>query len=264
MAADFDISNLFGISGKVALVTGGASSLGRMIAEGLVAAGARVYFTSRKADDCAAAEQEMSALGTCYGVVADISTPEGTTALARDIAAREPAVHILINNAGKSWGAPLAEFPDKAWPSVMAVNVQSPFTLARDLLPNLKAAGADGDPARIINIGSLAGEGVERLSAYSYAASKAAIHHLSKVLAADLAEENITVNAVLPGYFPTRMTSHIRAEEDALAALVGRVPLGRLGAASDIVGTCIFLTSRAGAYVTGTNLSVDGGMLGCR
>lgn len=258
------MSKLFDISGKIAVITGGANGLGRMIAEGLAEAGATVYFTSRKQADCDEAERDMARLGRCHGVAADISTPEGVVALAKHISDREPSVHLLINNAARTWGAPLESFPDKAWPTVMAVNVQAPFTLVRELLPNLRRAGSPDDPARVINIGSIAGATAEKLSAYSYASSKAAIHHLSKVLAADLAADHITVNAIVPGYFPTQMTSHIRAEDDKLAELVGRVPMGRLGAAADIVGTCIFLASKAGAYVTGANLPVDGGMLGCR
>lgn len=259
-----EVKNLFDISGKVAIVTGGANGLGRMIAQGLVEAGATVYFTSRKQADCDEAEKEMSASGTCHGIAADLSTPEGVVALAKEISGKEPAIHILINNAGRTWGAPLESFPDKAWPQVMAVNLQAPFTLVRELLPNLKRAGTEDDPARVINIGSIAGAAVEKLSAYSYAASKAAIHQLSKELAADLAAYHITVNAIVPGYFPTQMTSHIRKEDEKLNGLMARVPLGRLGSASDMVGTCIFLSSRAGAYITGVNLSVDGGMLGCR
>lgn len=258
------MTDIFNIRGKVALVTGGANGLGRMIAEGLVDAGATVYITSRKDADASEAAAAMSQRGRCVGLAADLATPEAATALAAELAARESALHILVNNAGRTWGGPLETFPDKAWTSVMAVNVQTPFTLVRDLLPALKSAAAPDDPARIINIGSLAGATAEKLSAYSYAASKAAIHHLSRVLATDLAEHHITVNAILPGYFPTNMTSHIRADEEKLADLVDRVPLRRLGTAPDIVGACIFLASRAGAYVTGTNLAIDGGMLGCR
>jgi len=250
--------------GKVALVTGGAQGMGRMIAEGLVRAGAHVYITSRKPDICGHAAQELSAFGRCTGLPADLVTAEATTALAAQLKAREAALHILVNNAGKTWGAPLESFPDKAWPAVMAVNVQTPFTLVRDLLPILKSAATPQDPARVINIGSLAGHAVEPLSAYSYAASKAGIHHLSRVLAADLAQFHIAVNTVAPGYFPTQMTSHIQADEDSLHALEGRVPFRRLGAPADIAGTCIFLASRAAAYITGAEIPVDGGMSGCR
>lgn len=258
------MNELFSLKGKVALVTGGAQGMGRMIAEGLLTAGASVYITSRKQDICEQAAREMQSLGRCVGIPADLTTPEATVALANDLKQRESQLHILINNAGKTWGAPLESFPDKAWAGVMAVNVQTPFTLVRELLPLLKAAGSTTDPARVINIGSLAGVIVEPLSAFSYASSKAAIHHLSRVLAAELAPSHITVNALVPGYFPTQMTSHIRGDEHRLDELQGRIPLGRLGTAEDVAGTCVFLTSRAGAYITGSQIVVDGGLAGCR
>jgi NAD(P)-dependent dehydrogenase (short-subunit alcohol dehydrogenase family) len=256
--------DLFGTVGKVALVTGGAQGMGRMIAEGLLHAGATVYITSRKTEICASIAEELGTIGRCVPLTADLSTPKGAVELARRFVERETALHILVNNAGKSWGSPLETFPDTAWDSVMAVNVQSPFTLIRELLPHLTAAGNEQDPARIINIGSAAGIAVQRLNAYSYGASKAAMHHLSRELAADLATRNITVNSVVPGYFPTRMTSHIREDEMGLKALQARIPLGRLGSAKDIAGACIFLSSRAGAYVTGAEIPVDGGLVGCR
>jgi len=252
-------TGLFDISGKVALVTGGASGMGRMIAEGLLQAGAKVYITSRKPADCEAAAAEMSRIGTCIGIAADLDPPEAVVELANKIKALEDKLDILINNAGRTWGAPLESFPDKAWAPVMAVNVQGPFTLIRELLPLLKNSGADNsdNPARVINIA------VEPLPAYSYVASKAAIHHLSRVLAAELAPDNITVNAVVPGYFPTKMTAHIRKEEDTSQEFLARVPLARYGTAEDIVGLCIFLSSRAGAYITGGEHIIDGGMFGC-
>lgn len=258
------LDGLFDLSGKIALVTGGAQGMGRMIAEGLVRAGARVYISSRKADTCARAAQDLAAFGRCTPLPADLATAEAATALAGELKARETALHILVNNAGKTWGAPLESFPDKGWPGVLAVNVQTPFTLVRDLLPLLKNAARPDDPARVINIGSLGGRAVEPLSAYSYAASKAALAHLSRVLAADLAPYHIAVNTVSPGYFPTQMTSHIRSDEHSLEALEGRIPFGRLGEARDIAGACIFLSSRAASYITGADIPVDGGMSGCR
>jgi NAD(P)-dependent dehydrogenase (short-subunit alcohol dehydrogenase family) len=260
------MQNLFDIQGKLVLVTGGSQGLGRMIADGLVGAGAHVIITSRKADVCESAVAELNAMGPgrCEGYPADLSTPEAAVSLVAQIRARHGKLDVLINNAGRTWGGPLETFPDKAWPSVMAVNVQGPFTLVRELLPLLKAAGQPLDPARVINIGSVAGSAVEPLSAYSYAASKAAIHHLSRNLAAELAQHHIAVNVIVPGYFPTRMTAHIRAEADQEDALKQRVPLGRMGTPEDIVGLCIFLSSRAGAYVTGAEMVIDGGMLGCR
>jgi NAD(P)-dependent dehydrogenase (short-subunit alcohol dehydrogenase family) len=257
------LTSLFSLEKKTALVTGGAQGMGRMIASGLISAGAKVYITSRKADICAATARELSELGTCVGIAADLNTPEAVVALADEIKQREPQLHIMINNAGRTWGAPLESFPDKAWPSVMAVNVQGPFTLVRELLPLLKASATHEDPARVINIGSLAGLRAEPLSAYSYAASKAAIHHLSRVLAQDLAGKHITVNCVIPGYFPTQMTAHIRGADAELTKLLERVPLGRLGEPDDIVGACVYLASRAGRYVTAAEIVVDGGMAGC-
>ena len=258
------MQKLFDIAGKTALVTGGVHGLGRMVAQGLLRAGVKVYITSRKSEAAVQAQYELAELGDCHALAADLATPEAVVALADQIKARECRLDILINNAGRTWGAPLESFPDKAWPSVMAVNVQGPFTLVRELLPLLRAAGSPDDPSRIINIGSLAGATVEAIPAYSYVASKAAIHHLTRVLAADLAGQNITVNVVVPGYFPTQMTAHIRGDESQLDALVGRVPLSRLGNADDIAGVCIFLASRASSYMTGASLFVDGGMAGCR
>jgi NAD(P)-dependent dehydrogenase (short-subunit alcohol dehydrogenase family) len=258
------VSQLFDVEGKVALVTGGAHGLGRMMAQGLIDAGARVYITSRKADAAEQAATQMSVHGDCIPLAADLSQPDAAANLAARLQERESRLDILINNAGRTWGAPLESFPDKAWSSVMSVNVQAPFALVRELLGLLKAAGRDGAPSRVINIGSLTGTVVERLNAYSYAASKAAIHHLSRVLAADLAQDHIAVNVIVPGFFPTQMTAHIRDNADELSRLVARVPLGRLGKADDIVGACLFLCSPAGSYITGSAIFLDGGMSGCR
>lgn len=258
------MDGLFDIRGKIALVTGGAQGLGRMIAQGLVEAGAKVYISSRKPEICEQTARELGASGTCHALTADLTKPEAAVTLASLIKARESQLHILVNNAGRTWGAPLESFPDSAWPGIMAVNVQGPFTLIRELLPLLKAAASADDPGRIINIGSLVGVAVEPLSAYSYAASKAAIHHLSRVLAAELAGQHITVNVVAPGFFPTQMTAHIRKDEGETRKYLVRVPLARLGSAADIVGACIFLAARSGSYVTGSTISVDGGMAGCR
>lgn len=257
------MSDLFSLAGKKAIVTGGAQGLGRMIAEGLLRAGATVAITSRKADICEAAASEMGTLGTCIPLPADLSTPEAAVDLVARYRDAVGACHILVNNAGKTWGGAIDSFPDKAWPGVMAVNVQTPFTMVRELLPELGAAGTDDDPARIINIGSVAGMKTERLSAYSYAASKAAVHMMTRDLAGDLAARNITVNAVIPGFFPTKMTAHMRDEDSVDAGLLAHIPLGRLGKPDDIAGIVVFLCSRAGAYVTGAQIPVDGGVVGC-
>lgn len=256
-------TGLFDLTGKSALITGGAQGLGRMIAEGLLRAGAAVTITSRKRDVVDAAVAEMSALGDCRGLAANLETPEAAVDLARRYRDIAPALHILVNNAGKTWGGPIDSFPDKAWPGVMAVNVQTPFTLVREFLPMLEQGATPADPARVINIGSVAGLRTERLQAYSYAASKAAVHMLSRDLAGDLAVRNITVNAVVPGFFPTKMTAHLRDEEAVNPATLAHIPAGRLGTPDDIAGAVVFLASRAGSYVTGVQLPVDGGVVGC-
>ena len=258
------MKRLFDVSGKTVLVTGGARGLGRMIAEGFVSAGCKVYITSRDAEALEKAAGELRATGECIPLSGDLTTPDAVRALANEVKTREARLHVIINNAGRTWGAPLEAFPDRAWPEIMAVNVQGPFTLIRELLPLLKAAGSQADPARVLNVGSLAGAAVERLSAYSYSASKAALHHLSRELAAELAPHHITVNAVVPGYFPTRMTAHIRGNEAEEHRLLSHIPLGRFGRAEDIAGVSIFLASSAGSYITGSEVFIDGGKYGCR
>ncbi len=256
-------ADLFDLTGKSALVTGGAQGLGRMIAEGLLRAGATVAITSRKADICETAAAEMAGLGRCVALPADLSTPEAAVDLVARYRDAVGPCHILVNNAGKTWGGTIDDFPDKAWPGVMAVNVQTPFTMVRELLPELGAAGTADDPARIINIGSVAGIKTERLNAYSYAASKAAVHMMTRDLAGDLAARNITVNAVIPGFFPTKMTAHFRDEEKVDPTLLDHIPMKRLGKPDDIAGIVIFLCARAGAYITGALIQVDGGIVGC-
>ena len=257
-------ADLFSLAGKNALVTGGAQGLGRMIAEGLLRAGATVAITSRKADMCEAAAAEMASFGRCIPLPADLSTPEAAVDLVARYRAAVGDCHILVNNAGKTWGGAIDTFPDKAWPGVMAVNVQTPFTMVRELLPELAAAGTADDPARVINIGSVAGMKTARLNAYSYAASKAAVHMMTRDLAGDLAERNITVNAVIPGFFPTKMTAHMRDDAETVdPTLLAQIPLKRLGRPDDIAGIVVFLCSRGGGYITGAQIPVDGGIVGC-
>lgn len=256
------MSDLFDLTGRTVLLTGGANGLGRMVAEALLRAGAEVYITSRR--DAQSAAEEMSALGTCHGINADLSSPEGAVALAESIRSYTSSLNVLINNAGATWGAPLETFPDKAWDKVMAINLQAPFTLIRELVGLLEAAGTEDDPARILNVGSIAGSGAQRLSAYSYTASKAAIHHLTRELAADLARRHIAANVIVPGWFPTDMTAHIREDDSKSQAVVRKIPLGRYGRADDIGGVAVFLSSRAAAYITGAEIPVEGGLLGCR
>lgn len=256
------MKTLFDLTGRTALVTGGANGLGRMIAEALLRAGARVIITSRK--DAEGAAQAMAALGPCEGINADLSAPAGAVALGDALKARCDKLHVLVNNAGKTYGAPLDSYPDEAWDQVLPINLQTPFTLVRELLPLLEAAGASTDPARVLNIGSIAGNSVHRLSAYAYTASKAAIHHLTRELASDLARRNIAVNVIVPGWFPTDMTAHVRADEKMASAATKKIPLARFGEAADIGGVAVFMASPAAAYITGAEIPVDGGVSGCR
>ncbi|MEB2283301.1 MAG: 3-oxoacyl-ACP reductase [Polyangiaceae bacterium UTPRO1] len=253
------MQNLFSVDGKIALVTGGSRGIGAMIARGFVEAGAKVYISARKEAACTQTATDLSASGgTCIAVPADLSTEAGCRGLADAIAAREGRLDILVNNAGATWGAPLAEFPDSAWDKVLALNVKGPFHMTKLSLPLLEKAGTAADPARVINIGSIDGLKVPFLETYSYSASKAALHHLTRVLAVQLAPKHITVNAVAPGPFESKMMA---ATLDRFKdAIVAACPLGRIGEPEDMAGVAIYLASRAGAYVTGVVIPVDGGI----
>jgi NAD(P)-dependent dehydrogenase (short-subunit alcohol dehydrogenase family) len=252
------MSGLFSVEGKVALVTGGSRGIGLMIARGFVEAGANVYISSRKAEVCDAVAAELSELGTCTSLPADLATEAECARLASELAAREPALHVLVNNAGANWGAPLSEFPAAGWDKVLDLNLKSPFFLTRALLPQLEQAATADDPARVINIGSIDGIQVPLLNTYSYSSSKAALHHLTRVLARELGPRHITVNAVAPGPFESKMMAEtLRNFGDAIAA---SSPLKRIGRPDDMAGVAIFLASRAGSYVTGAVVPVDGGI----
>jgi NAD(P)-dependent dehydrogenase (short-subunit alcohol dehydrogenase family) len=252
------VKDLFSIEGKIALVTGGTRGIGLMIARGYVEAGARVYVSSRKASACEEVAAELSKLGTCIAAPADLSSEAEALRLAGEIAEREPALHILVNNAGTNWGAPLAEYPDAAWDKLLALNVKAVFHLTRALLPQLEAAARPGDPARVVNIGSIDGLHVPVLETYAYSTSKAAVHHLTRVLARKLAPRGITVNAVAPGPFESKMMAETL--ERFRDAIIGSCPMGRIGEPEDMAGVAIYLASRAGAYVTGAVIPVDGGI----
>jgi NAD(P)-dependent dehydrogenase (short-subunit alcohol dehydrogenase family) len=252
------VKDLFSVAGKVAVVTGGSRGIGLMIARGLVEHGATVYISSRKADACDRAAKELAAAGTCVSVPGDVSTEHGARDLVAAVAAHEPAVHILVNNAGANWGAPLAEYPDSAWDKVLALNVKAVFHLTRAFLPQLERAVRPDDPARVINVGSIDGLHVPVLETYAYSASKAAVHHLTRHLADKLAPRGITVNAIAPGPFESKMMA--ATLERFREAIVASCPLGRIGTPDDIAGVAIYLASRAGAYVTGVVIPVDGGI----
>ncbi len=252
------MKDLFSIRDKVALVTGGSRGIGLMIARGFVEAGARVYVSSRKQDVCDRVAAELSQYGACVSLPADLSTDAEAKRLAQEMRAREPALHILVNNAGANWGAPLEEYPDAAWDKVLALNVKAVFHLTRALLPLLEQGARPGDPARVINIGSIDGLMVPVLDTYAYSASKAAVHHLTRALAQRLAARRITVNAIAPGPFESKMMAETL--ERFRDAIIASCPLGRIGEPEDMAGAAIFLASRAGAYLTGAVIPVDGGI----
>jgi NAD(P)-dependent dehydrogenase (short-subunit alcohol dehydrogenase family) len=253
---------LFDLTGKVAVVSGGTRGIGLMMARGLLEAGASVYISSRKAEAGLAAVEELSKYGTALSVPADLSREEECTRLAAEVARSEECVHILVNNAGTNWGAPLAEFPSVGWDKVVDLNLKTPFYLTRAFLPLLEAAGTADDPARVINVGSIDGFRVPEFHTYSYAASKAGLHQLTRVLARELGPRHITVNAVAPGPFESKMMAVVLAEQaDEIAA---ESPLGRIGRPDDMAGVAIYLSGRGSAYVTGAVIPVDGGIWAAR
>lgn len=253
-----NVSDLFSIKGKTALVTGGSRGIGLMIARGYLEAGAKVYISSRKAQVCDETARQLSEIGECISIPADLSTVEGCTHLADELKTRETALHILVNNAGAAWGAPLEEYPEAGWDKVMDTNVKGVFFLTQHLIPLLEKAARPNDPARIINIGSIDGLKVPRVENYAYSPSKAAVHHLTRVLAVKLGERNITVNAVAPGPFESQMMKFTL--EQFRTEIEANCPLKRIGAPGDMAGVAIYLASRAGAYVNGTVIPVDGGI----
>jgi len=254
------MKNLFDVAGKIALVTGGSRGIGAMIAEGFVANGVKTYISSRKKEACDATAARLSALGECISIPADLSGTEGIQALAGELGRREEVLHILVNNAGATWGAPLEEFPENAWDKVMNINVKSPFLLTQALLPLLEKAAEEQEPARIIMVGSVDGLNVNRLPTFSYGPSKAAVHHLTRTLASHLAARNITVNAIAPGPFPSKMMAHTL--ENFGEQIRNGVPLNRVGEPADMAGAAIYLSSKASNYVTGVVIPVDGGIVG--
>jgi NAD(P)-dependent dehydrogenase (short-subunit alcohol dehydrogenase family) len=257
------MSELFDISGRTALVTGGSRGVGAMIARGLVQAGANVLISSRKEAELLSTAEELRTLGSCQAIPADLSSPEGARALAAQVRERAEALSILVNNAGATWGAPLEEFPESGWDRVIHTNVEGIFHLTTALLPALREAATDTNPARIINIGSVDGLRPPVMENYSYSASKAAVHMLTRHLAKRLASEHITVNAIAPGPFESKMTAFMLDSQDAKEMVEQMVPLGRIGRPDDVVGLTVFLTSRAGSYLTGTIIPLDGGITGC-
>ncbi len=260
------MKDLFSVEGKIALVTGGSRGIGEMIASGFLASGAKVYISSRKADACEATAKRLmeNTGGECTPLPVDLSDLGSIEALASALGERESQLDILVNNAGATWGAPLDDFPEIGWDKVMDTNVKGPFFLTQKLLPLLRKSATHSDPARVINVGSVDGIKTPVFDNFSYGPSKAAIHHLTRVMAAHLVKENILVNAIAPGPFPTWMLSAGvgfggKVEGQDWDAVGRSNPRGRVGTLEDIAGVAIFLSSRAGAFTVGDTITCDGG-----
>ena len=254
------MKDIFSLQGRTALITGGSRGIGRMIAEGFLAQGARVYLSARKAAACDQTAQELSAMGPCFSLPADVSSVQGAQALATAFVQREVQLDILVNNAGAAWGAPFEEFPESGWDKVLDLNLKAPFFLTQALHPLLRKAGK-AHVAKVINIASIDGVSVNPQETYSYAASKAGLIHLTRRMALHLVKDNIVVTAIAPGAFASEMNRDARDHADAVAA---RIPAGRIGSMEDMAGAAIYLASRAGDYVVGATLVVDGGLTHAR
>ena len=251
------MSSLFSLEGRVALITGGSRGIGRMIAAGYLQQGAKVYISARKAAACDATAAELNKIGPCVSLPADVSTAAGIKGLVAAFSAHEAKLDILVNNAGAAWGAPFDEFPESGWDKVVNLNLKSPFFLTQALHARLLAGAAGGQAAKVINIASIDGQTVNPQETYSYAASKSGLIHLSKRMALRLIQDNIVVNAICPGAFASEMNKDARDHAEAVAA---RIPARRVGVDDDMAAAAIYLASRAGDYVVGTTLTVDGGV----
>jgi NAD(P)-dependent dehydrogenase (short-subunit alcohol dehydrogenase family) len=266
--SSFEAANLFGVNGKVVLITGGSRGIGKMIATGFIKNGAKVYISSRSSKDCDTTAKELTGFGpgTCVPLPADLQRLEEVERIVKEISSKEKVLHVLVNNAGATWGETVDDFPDEAFTKVMTLNLQRVFTLTQKALPLLRAAAEAGgkigdafkDPARIINIGSVEALGVPDHETYSYSTSKAALHHLSRHLGGRLGKEGILSNTIACGLFRSKMTKYI--VETAGEYIVAGIPSARMGTPEDIAGTALYLASRAGAYVNGATITLDGGI----
>ncbi len=259
-AVPLPIAELFNVSGKVAVVTGGSRGIGAMIARGLVSNGVRTYITARKAQACDEMAAELSTLGECFSIPADLSTGAGIEAFVAQLTEREDRIDILVNNAGAAWGAPIDEFPESGFDKVLSINVKAPFLLTQALLPQLRASATAEDPGRVIMIGSIDGIRVPVGDTFSYSASKAGVQMMARHLAKFVAPEHITVNSIAPGPFESKMMAYVLDDDAGRTMVESTNPLGRIGSPEDVAGTVIYLSSRAGAYLTGAIIPVDGGI----
>ncbi|MAZ89553.1 MAG: 3-oxoacyl-ACP reductase [Cellvibrionaceae bacterium] len=254
------IESLFSMQGKVCVVTGGSRGLGAFMAQGFLESGAkRVYITARKAEACLKAAQELSQYGDCVAIPGDVATSEGLQNLVQELMKHEQHIDVLVNNAGTGWGAPFGQFPEKGWDKVMDINVKSPFFLTQALAPLLRKNASAKNSSSVINIGSIAGIVGNGLDNFSYATSKCAIHQLTRVLATELASDNIRVNAIAPGRFYSKMTEFLSSDQEAFDEELQGIPMRRWGEATDIAGVAIMLASQAGEFITGQIIPVDGG-----
>ncbi|MEM7780364.1 MAG: glucose 1-dehydrogenase [Pseudomonadota bacterium] len=255
------MQSLFDVTGKVAVVSGGSSGIGAMMARGLLENGAKVYISARKAERLEAKAAELSQYGECIAVQADMSKVEGIEALVTEISKHEDKIDILINNAGANWMAPLDAFPEKGWDKVMDINIKSIFFATQKFLPLLRAAGSPAEPARVINIASINGIRNSGMPTYAYSASKSGVIHLTEHLGVELASSGVNVNAIAPGLFPSDMTKELVDNEAMTKSVLARIPRGRMGKPEDIAGTAIFLASPASSWITGQTVVLDGGMI---
>jgi NAD(P)-dependent dehydrogenase (short-subunit alcohol dehydrogenase family) len=253
------VNDLFGVLGKSVLVTGGSRGIGLSIAEGFVKSGARVYICSRDAESCNAAADQLRPFGSCTALPCNIAASDDRRRLVEQLKTHESSLNVLVNNAGAIWMAPIAEYPESGWDKVFDLNVKGCFFLIKELLPMLEAAANSGDPARIINVGSINGFSIPSHETYAYVSSKAALHQLTRHLASQLAPRFITANIIAPGLFPSKMLA-TDIERKGSEAVAAPIPLKRLTAGSDMAGTAIFLASKAGSYLTGAVIPVDGGL----
>jgi NAD(P)-dependent dehydrogenase (short-subunit alcohol dehydrogenase family) len=254
------IESLFSMQDKICVITGGSRGLGAFIAQGFLESGAkRVYITARKAEACIEAAEELSQYGECVAIPGDVATSEGLQNLVTELTKREDSIDVLVNNAGTGWGAPFGQFPEKGWDKVMDINVKAPFFLTQALAPLLKQNADEKNTASVINIGSIAGIAGNALDNFSYAASKSAIHQLTRVLATEMAQDHVRVNAIAPGRFYSKLTEFLSSDKEAFDAEMETIPMRRWGEPTDIAGVAIMLSSKAGAFITGQILPVDGG-----
>lgn len=251
--------DLFNVSGKIALVTGGSTGIGEMIARGLVENGAEMFIVARRHETISATVEKLSAFGTCVGIAGDLSTVSGIESVVKKLSAHTDRLDIVVNNAGCNWQEPIGSYSEQGWDKVMSLNLKSVFYMVQKTRPMLRAAGSQADPSRVINIASINGQRNPGLPTYAYSASKAGVIHLTQHLATDLSQDHINVNAIAPGLFPSEMTKGPLKNDAVRTKALAKIPRGRMGMPEDIAGTAIYLSTKASSWMTGQTLTLDGG-----